>query len=282
MDSGRVETDEGEPLSFADFAVLYRTEEQADALIEALGRSGMPLQKRSHARLADLPPVKALVGQMETMSGDAPTGDAVLQRLNRAIGTLQRDRSVKKPASAGQTPETGPSLLAAAGTPDPSATLLQLDHFLPALRALAGKHGNDLNGFLAELALGVEVDLWDPRADRVSLLTLHASKGLEFPVVFIVGCEDGLLPLRWSHAERASLSWQDDPAEERRLFFVGMTRAEQHLLLSHTLRRRRRGRVMVMNPSPFLQDIQQQLLNLYRHRPSRRPSSKHTQRKFFD
>ncbi|WP_374202792.1 3'-5' exonuclease [Saccharothrix sp. S26] len=84
----------------------------------------------------------------------------------------------------------------------------------------------------------MEVDTWDPRADRISLLTLHASKGLEFPVVFIVGCSDGVLPLRWPG--------DDDPAavdEERRLLFVGMTRAQRHLYLSHPTGRPR---------SPFL------------------------------
>jgi DNA helicase-2/ATP-dependent DNA helicase PcrA len=71
--------------------------------------------------------------------------------------------------------------------------------------------------------LGAEVDTWDPRANRISLLTLHASKGLEFPVVFIVGCSDGLLPIRWA----------TETSEERRLFFVGVSRAQKHLYLSH-------------------------------------------------
>ncbi|MGI8313174.1 3'-5' exonuclease [Saccharopolyspora hattusasensis] len=70
------------------------------------------------------------------------------------------------------------------------------------------------------MLLGAEVDTLDPRAEAISLLTLHASKGLEFPVVFLVGCEDGLLPLRWPGTEPT----EDEVAEERRLFFVGMTR----------------------------------------------------------
>ncbi|WP_189227811.1 UvrD-helicase domain-containing protein, partial [Saccharothrix coeruleofusca] len=98
------------------------------------------------------------------------------------------------------------------------------------LKPLARDCGEDLERFLTELALGVEVDTWDPRADRISLLTLHAAKGLEFPVVFVVGCEDGLLPLRWPGAPDSG----DEVDEERRLLFVGMTRAQRHLFLSHS------------------------------------------------
>ncbi|XVS65143.1 UvrD-helicase domain-containing protein [Actinosynnema sp. CA-299493] len=106
------------------------------------------------------------------------------------------------------------------------------------LKPLAVECGTDFERFHTALALGVEVDTWDPRADRISLLTLHASKGLEFPVVFIVGCEDGLLPLRWPGSDDA-----EAVDEERRLLFVGMTRAQRHLFLSHTTGRPR---------SPFL------------------------------
>lgn len=121
------------------------------------------------------------------------------------------------------------------------------------LLPLAGKHDGDVGGFLNALALGAEVDAWDPRADRVSLLTLHAAKGLEFPVVFVVGCESGLLPLRrfgGDAGDRATLAEHD--AEERRLLFVGMTRARERLYLSHAARRTRQGTTRETGPSPFL------------------------------
>ena len=93
----------------------------------------------------------------------------------------------------------------------------------------------------------------DTRADRIALLTLHAAKGLEFEVVFIVGCEDGIIPL--SFGPKTS-----DIAEERRLFFVGLTRARCQLILTHAHKRLWRGKVRPMTPSPFLRDIAAALL----------------------
>ena len=115
------------------------------------------------------------------------------------------------------------------------------EELLGLLKPLAQKYPGDPEGFLAELALGSEVDTWDPRANRISLLTLHAAKGLEFPVVFIVGCADGVLPLRW----QGDRSGED---EERRLFFVGITRAQSHLYLSYAESEERRA-------SPFLREL---------------------------
>ena len=115
---------------------------------------------------------------------------------------------------------------------------------------------DDLPALLSELALGSDVDLWDPRADRVTLLTLHAAKGLEFPVVFLVGCEDGLLPLRLPGQRPGP----DTVAEERRLFFVGITRARNRLFVSHVARRTRYGTEREAGPSPFLSAIDPGLL----------------------
>jgi superfamily I DNA/RNA helicase len=124
-----------------------------------------------------------------------------------------------------------------------------------ALAPLAARCGEDLTRFLGELALGAEIDTWDPRADRITLLTLHASKGLEFPVVFIAGCDDGLLPLRpWKGAEI-------DYAEERRLLFVGMTRATTQLVLTGADKRVLRGEAGEARPSPFLSSIDRSLLD---------------------
>jgi DNA helicase-2/ATP-dependent DNA helicase PcrA len=93
----------------------------------------------------------------------------------------------------------------------------------------------------------------------VSLLTLHTAKGLEFPVVFIVGLEDGLLPLHWDEPDEAAM------AEERRLFYVGMTRAKDRLILSHARQRLWRGRLRTLEPSPFLRDIEAELV---KHQPA--------------
>ena len=98
----------------------------------------------------------------------------------------------------------------------------------------------------------------EPAGDRVSLLTLHAAKGLEFRVVFIVGLEDGILPLRFGPGD-------DALAEERRLFYVGMTRAEDHLILTRAQQRKWRGRVQPLPPSPFLRDIETELLKVQRN-----------------
>ena len=106
-----------------------------------------------------------------------------------------------------------------------------------------------LDHFLQRAMLVAGVDMLDPDADGVTLMTLHNAKGLEFPVVFITGLEDGLFPL--------SQSFDDPPKleEERRLFYVGITRAERKLYLSYAEGRRRNGEFMPSIRSRFLKDI---------------------------
>ncbi|MBI4663866.1 MAG: UvrD-helicase domain-containing protein [Verrucomicrobia bacterium] len=237
LDSGRVEgSASGGGYSFSDFAVLYRMETQADALCEALARSGIPFQRHAHAPLCDHPVVQALVLAAREMAPDR----SVLDRLKAASSDHASSRS--------------------AATSFPA--------LLSSFEPLAVRCGFDFARFESELALLSDADLWDARADRVSLLTLHASKGLEFAVVFLVGCEDGMLPLCFGSEDDADLE------EERRLFFVGMTRARERLILSHARRRLWRGSVQQQTVSPFLAAIQEELLERTRSelKPRERPA----------
>ena len=119
---------------------------------------------------------------------------------------------------------------------------------------LAGEEDGSLAAFLERISLVSDVDSLDESKDALTLITLHQAKGLEFPVVFIIGLEERLLP----HSRS-----MDDPAqmeEERRLFYVGITRAEERLYLFRAFRRRLMGMSMAGTPSRFLADIPRELI----------------------
>ena len=110
--------------------------------------------------------------------------------------------------------------------------------------------------FLANAALYTDTDAYLPLAEKVALITMHAAKGLEFPVVFIAGCEDNLIPLKREGSK------QDEPidmAEERRLFYVAMTRAMERLYLTRSKKRSVYGKLLSRTHSPFLADIENRL-----------------------
>ncbi|OZV77945.1 AAA family ATPase [Micromonospora echinospora] len=229
LDSGRIDG-RGSNVSFSDIAVLYRTDAQAAPILDALARANIPVQKRSHDRLRDRPGVSAIARELRHADGL----DGGLPARVRLVGQVLADRFA--------TPT-----LDSTGSVRPEDVRTAVDLLTP----LARRCGDDLPLFLSQLATGAEVDALDPRAEAVTLLTLHAAKGLEFPVVFLVGCEDGLLPLRWP----GSTPDEDDVAEERRLFFVGLTRAQDRLYVSHAARRTRHGSERDCRPSPFLDVI---------------------------
>jgi DNA helicase-2/ATP-dependent DNA helicase PcrA len=113
-----------------------------------------------------------------------------------------------------------------------------------------------LDLYLQRVSLIADVDRHDPEANAVTLMTLHNAKGLEFPFVFIAGLEDGLFPLARAYDEPDLLE------EERRLFYVGITRGEQKVYLTFARTRRRAGEVLACIPSSFLAPIPQQLLEV--------------------
>jgi DNA helicase-2/ATP-dependent DNA helicase PcrA len=227
LDSGRADSRQRHTaLGLSDIAVLYRTDAQTPPLLQALNRAGLPAQKGSHDRLARRPGVRELVRELQL----SPPGDDVAGQLGAAVGrltALTRGAESVDILTAGEV-----------------------------LAPLARRCGDDLEQFLTEISLGAEADAQDPRADAVTLLTLHAAKGLEFEVVFIAGCGHGLLPLRWPGDDPSA-----DTSEERRLLFVGMTRARSRLLLSYAAPR---------GASPFLSAIDPALLS--RAEAAKRPA----------
>lgn len=127
-------------------------------------------------------------------------------------------------------------------------------------------HEEALTTFLEEVALVSDADTLADDEEKVTLITLHAVKGLEFPVVFITGVEEGLIP-----HQRAIMDNPESLEEERRLFYVGLTRAEQRLYLTHTFRRTRFGSSEMTIPSSFLLSIPESVIgNLPARSPSRR------------
>jgi superfamily I DNA/RNA helicase len=208
-------------LAFHDIAVLTRLSAQADAIEEALGRASIPCQRAGDDALTARPHIADL-----------------LARLQRAV---ERDGSI---------------LLAdAIASLDPDAKLdPRRQRAVELLCTLALPFARDLSAFLEAIAIWRDADLAQA-PQKVSLLTLHASKGLEFPLVFIAGCEDGILPLR--------LPWLSpaDVDEERRLLYVGMTRAKQRLVLVAACQRKLLGRAVENRACPFLDDLPAEVLS---------------------
>jgi DNA helicase-2/ATP-dependent DNA helicase PcrA len=134
---------------------------------------------------------------------------------------------------------------------DDQERLANIEELLTAARQFDERHPGDgaLEAFLEESCLVNETDAWEAADDRVTLMTLHASKGLEFPVVYNVALEEGLLPHERSQQNEESLE------EERRLLFVGMTRAREELSLTRATYREFRGQRRLTVPSNFLMEL---------------------------
>ncbi len=126
-----------------------------------------------------------------------------------------------------------------------------VDELVVAAQEFDSEHPEDggLSRYLEQAALVSDTDVWESDANFVTMMTMHAAKGLEFPCVYVVGLEDGLLP------HERSVGNDDEVEEERRLLFVGITRAEEELQFSRCLNRFRRGSYWPAIPSRFLMEL---------------------------
>jgi DNA helicase-2/ATP-dependent DNA helicase PcrA len=241
-------------LGFSDFAILTRTGAQGRIIAEALGKGGIPCRHVSRDDLLTRPAVIGLLAGLKHLGGRT-CSDQEIRTLSRlvpeglaAVDILIGAGLAGPAASVRERLETLgriPGLAAALSGDDREA----FDHLL----AMSDHFGEDLTDYLDTLKMAQDGDLVDLRAEKVSIMTMHASKGLEFKVVFIAGCETGLIPF-----QRKGLA--GDPDEERRLFYVAMTRARDLLFLSFARRRSRFGRIETTTRSPFLTDIDRKRL----------------------
>lgn len=255
-----------ESYRFLDLSVLYRTNAQSRVLEEALLHVGIPYVLVGGVRFYDRKEIKDVLAYLRLLVNPK---DSVSKRRIEKIGKRKMEKFStlsSQEAEAMTTLEILDRVLETTGYLDlfqkeTEENLARLEN-IKELRSVATEFPN-INEFLENVAL-VEaeetsadkslVKRSDARPDAITLMTMHAAKGLEFPVVFIVGMEEGLFP----HSR--SLMDINELEEERRLAYVGITRAKDSLYLSYASRRLYFGEKVSNPPSRFILDIPEHLL----------------------
>ena len=293
---------------YSDFAILYRTNAQSNAVEQALSRSGIPHRIIGGHRFYDREEIRDMVAYLQVINN--PHDDVRLSRIinvpKRGIGARSLQIAADIGAGLGESIYT--VIKDADSYPQLSRTAEKLkgfvrlidglieaeesgDYSLAELYNLVLEHTNyesylrtekenadvrienieelssniikfeedyedeaDLSAFLEEISLMTDIDNYDADADTCVMMTLHSAKGLEFPVVFITGMEDGLFP------SIASMMNPDEIDEERRLAYVGITRAKEKLYLTKTRSRMLFGSTTYNKESRFVTEIPDELL----------------------
>ena len=293
---------------YADYAILYRTNAQSNAIEQALSRSGVPHRIIGGHRFYDREEIRDMIAYLQVINN--PHDDVRLRRIinvpKRGIGGRTLEIAAEIGTGLGESIYT---IIKDAGSyPQLSRSAAKLksfvalidglieaeesgDYSLAELYNLILEHTNyeaylrhekenadvrienieelssniikfeedygeeaDLSGFLEEISLMTDIDNYDTEADTCVMMTLHSAKGLEFPVVFITGMEDGLFP------SIASMMNPEEIGEERRLAYVGITRAKEKLYLTKTRTRMLFGSTTYNKESCFVSEIPDELM----------------------
>ena len=278
--------DDHHSLSFSDFAVLVRTIRDGQVIRDILKKGGIPctVVSRNHIFSMDvvqhilawlrLVDAKITPADLEALAGlknsiDARTMNHYLTRLHNF--------SLNTAGNAQKSEDVPPWMVTAANhlrhlSPLPvsdrihyiTSAIATVKHVRSAskknedvihrLIRMATPFHQDGPAFLNTLALYQDGDLCPVTTEKTTIMTMHAAKGLEFPVVFIPGCEDGLIPYRRPDGTKA------DMEEERRLFYVALTRARDQLFLSSAHKRNCFGKTIRTKVSPFVRTIEDNLI----------------------
>jgi DNA helicase-2/ATP-dependent DNA helicase PcrA len=156
------------------------------------------------------------------------------------------------------------------GSPEALQRIENIEELLSAITEFSNENPekNALEKFLEEVSLISDIDTWENKRDTITLMTLHSAKGLEFPVVFITGLEEGLFPIANAIYNKRELE------EERRLFYVGITRAMKKLYLTYAKSRMKAGNVMYQRKSRFLDEIPIELVLYHNAKDEARKTKK--------
>jgi len=268
MDSDISEGNEKEDInSLSDFAVLCRIKEQMKAIEKALNDHSIPFQKVGETPFFREEPIRSVI-------------DILRFSLNQENLFLKQSL-IKRKVIKAENISSLPDITKNKSTTKSIQTIIDRFFFRQKEKAedsfkrllnMTENFGENTEEFMKYISLGSGADTYDPSLECVTLMTLHAAKGLEFPCVFITGCEEGILPYSLFPSHKSDLK------EERRLLYVGMTRAEKYLYLTYAKKRYIQGKHMEPRRSRFLDAIEEELI---KKTPSKPFQEKASQMKLF-
>lgn len=258
-----------ETLSFSDFAILVRTIREGREIGAILDKGGIPCEVVHRDQAFSAEGVKRILACLNLLHGKPLShengsypkkGDSdPLISLVSGLSQSLIDQSVKNQILY---------LAKEAGAIRETLKTRSEKEIVQRIARMAEPFGQNALEFLNAIALYQDSDMIVPELERVSIMTIHAAKGLEFPIVFIPGCENGNIP--YQRPGDATV----DVEEERRLFYVALTRAKDQLFLSHADKRKRFGKTIHPEISPFVTDIETHLLRKENSQQDREPPLK--------
>jgi len=322
IDSGRSGDRDGSvERSFKDFAVLYRLSQQAEQLSEALERRGIPFQVvniRPFFMQHEIRPlyywIRVAAGYvhsrvetevylhlLQAFPGFGKTTLGLLENqlpLGDCHDFFEQVKEIKLPKTIqGILADIQQNLMIFRTEvedkklPDAMRAIMEFLRINPKtpeaerLLELAGSFGADLQEFSSYLKKNENATVYDEKAEAVTLVTMHGAKGLEFPVVFITGMEEGLFPLEQDLGKKDTdstyFAGAADLKEERRLFYVGMTRAENQLILTSAETRPIFGAYRKRPVSSFMDEIPVSLYEKITRKKTKKKRSAAKQMKLF-
>ncbi len=252
--------------SLGDFAVLCRTKSQFAVIEKAFNDHSIPYQVIGETPFFKRSPVKELIDILRIIHNPENSlikekiDSSVVNKIEENILSLQEQQAI--------------SIIEFVEKHLMKEEFEQNPLEFKKIKALAESH-KSLSSLITFVTLGKETDTLDETNESVPIMTIHASKGLEFKCVFVAGCEEGLIPYKLFSNSKTDLE------EEKRLFYVGMTRAEKLLYLTHASKRYIKGKEFNYTRSSFIDKIEKELLETEQQERKRKKAF-HNQLSLFD